>query len=350
MEKSRIIWADILRILAVFAVIVLHVGFIGFGNIDVRSLDWQILNIFESLVRWCVPVFVMLSGMFLLDPEKNINTKKIFSKYILRVVCALFFWGILYNIYTMWLKYYLDGTEFSFINVLKIPFKLISGPPWRHLWFLYTITGLYLITPIVRIFTKFAQRKDIEYLLGLFVIFGTITPVLNHFLKSPINFTLVEFSGYLGYYIAGYYFSKFELSKVVTSLLYVGMILSIVATAALTSFISVRHISANYFWYGNLLPTTMLISFGLFVFFKKTFLNIKVSDKIYQVINYLSECTFGIYLVHWFAISMIDVANIKTVTYSPLLSVPILSVFVFVVSFLAIVTIKKIPVLSKFII
>lgn len=350
MEKNRIIWADVLRILAVLAVVILHVGFIGWTSVAVNSVNWQISNIFESLVRWCVPVFIMLSGMFLLDPEKNISIKKIFSKYILRMVCALFFWGILYNIYEMWSKFYFDGTKFLFINVLKIPFELISGPPWHHLWFLYTIIGLYLVTPIVRIFTKFAQRKDIEYLLVLFVFFGTIVPILNHYIKSPINFTLVEISGYLGYYVAGYYFSKFELSKLVTSFLYIGMILSFVATAALTSFVSIRHGVANYFWYGNLLPTTMLISFGLFMFFKKIFSNISVSDKIYRAINYLSGCTFGIYLVHWFAISMIEKVNVKIVTNSPLLSVPILSVFVFAVSFLAIVVIKKIPILSKYII
>ena len=95
MEKSntRIIYADLLRIIATFAVIILHVSAAKLNELQITDYNWQISNIYDSLVRWSVPVFVMLSGMFFLDPNKEIDFNKLFSKYILRIFLAIIIFG-----------------------------------------------------------------------------------------------------------------------------------------------------------------------------------------------------------------------------------------------------------------
>ena len=77
-SKNRIVYADLLRIIATFAVIVLHVSVSKWYESPIREYNWQMFNIYDSLVRWSVPVFVMISGMFFLNPNKEIDFKKVF--------------------------------------------------------------------------------------------------------------------------------------------------------------------------------------------------------------------------------------------------------------------------------
>ena len=72
-SKNRIVYADLLRIIATFAVIVLHVSVSKWYESPIREYNWQMFNIYDSLVRWSVPVFVMISGMFFLNPNKEID-------------------------------------------------------------------------------------------------------------------------------------------------------------------------------------------------------------------------------------------------------------------------------------
>ena len=93
--------------------------------------------------------------------------------------------------------------------------KIPLGPPWYHLWYLYMLIGLYLLTPIYRIFVKNAEEKDIRYLLILFFLFGLVLPflkkVLLHFdSRLNINFEISELINYSGYFFAGYYFQSIQ--------------------------------------------------------------------------------------------------------------------------------------------
>ena len=98
-NNERIVWADSLRVMATFGVILLHTASTQWGETPVSRWNWQMMNLYDSCVRWTVPVFFMLSGMTFLNPEKEITIKSIYKKYILRLVTALIFWGgIIYGL------------------------------------------------------------------------------------------------------------------------------------------------------------------------------------------------------------------------------------------------------------
>ena len=109
-DGQREIWPDIIRIVAVFAVIVLHTGVEHFYRIDTRTAAWQICNLYESLVRFCVPVFLMVSGRFLMDPAREYTLKKLYGVKILRLATAYLFWSVFYVMADHWfaLKYGAD--------------------------------------------------------------------------------------------------------------------------------------------------------------------------------------------------------------------------------------------------
>ena len=99
---GRVAYADLLRSFATLAVIVLHLAGSQLGSVSVGSPDWDVFNLYDGLVRWCVPVFVMLSGMFLLDPKRSLPLPKLLFHNALRIFIALLFWGGIYALAELW--------------------------------------------------------------------------------------------------------------------------------------------------------------------------------------------------------------------------------------------------------
>ena len=212
MEIKRLYYLDVLRIIGTIAVIIIHVSAQNFNNVSVLSNEWNIFNIYDSLVRWGVPIFVMISGTLFL--QKDFEIIKIYHKYLLRLIIAFIFWSIIYAIY-MSLK--------NKLNLIDFIYEILSGH--YHMWYIFMISGLYIITPLLR---KIAESKNItRYYIILATIFtfiinmfiDNIIPVtrfannkiVNILIKHYHDLNLNLLFGYTCYYLLGYYLSKFNI-------------------------------------------------------------------------------------------------------------------------------------------
>jgi surface polysaccharide O-acyltransferase-like enzyme len=350
-NQNRFLYADILRIVAISAVIVLHLASDPWTLNPVNSESWFTLNIISSLVRWCVPVFVMLSGMLFLSPQKEISLKKLYQKNILRLITALVFWGIVLQV----MDYTTEGTPFTANNIRLIFYKIIFGIPYYHLWYLYIIIGLYIITPPVRVFIANCTRKQLEYTLLLFLVFGLVEPLVNSLMSKVAQFpysfsTIQELTGYLGYYIAGYYFSVYDLRKIVRKVVYIGSALSIVFTIVVTYFYSQYTGTADEFVYDNLLVNTAFTAVAVFIGIKSFFTNCILSEKTKRVITSMSVNTFGIYLIHVIFLNLLAEYNVEYFTCSFFITIPFFTVLAFFLSYFSTLLIREIPLMNKYII
>ena len=139
---GRLAYADLLRAVAMLAVIIVHLAGSQLGNVPVGSAEFHVLNAYDGLTHWCVPVFIMLSGMFLLDPKHSLSSSKLFFGHILRMLVALVVWGTAYALVTQ-----VSAAGLSWESVKAALWQVLQGKTHFHLWFLYMIVGLYLITP-----------------------------------------------------------------------------------------------------------------------------------------------------------------------------------------------------------
>ena len=98
-NNSRKYYLDILKIISCIAVIVLHTCSKDMKLVSPFSNRYQVLNFFDSVARFAVPIFVMVSGALFLDRNKKIDTKKLYTKNILRLVIAYIFWSIMYGLF-----------------------------------------------------------------------------------------------------------------------------------------------------------------------------------------------------------------------------------------------------------
>ena len=73
-EKSRVFYYDYLRIVAIFAVVIIHVSSQNWYVTDVNTIAWSAFNFYDSIARWGVPIFLMISGALILKKDiKNMN-------------------------------------------------------------------------------------------------------------------------------------------------------------------------------------------------------------------------------------------------------------------------------------
>lgn len=350
-EKAdrRLYWADLLRILAMLAVMVQHLTLNTYWRSwPVDSFNWQTLNFYGGMTKWCVPVFVMISGMLFLQPDREIPMKKLFSKHLLRLGTAFFFWSALYVVYT-------NRDRLSQINgdrLLRMLEQLFTGH--YHMWFVFLIAGLYLLVPLLRPFTAALGKRGMEYFLLLWVVFSAVLPALRLIPgfrlvgvwadKADVHFAV----GFVGYFLLGYYLTAYPITRRMKRGIYIAGILGgFLGTMALSVGLSLYNGVYDESFYKNLSPNILLMSVVVFVFFKEEVSRLRLTERWKGWIVTLSGCCFGAFLSHDFFISFAHLLGFTTDTIRPLFSVPVMLVWVAVGSFLTAWLLRKIPFAKK---
>ena len=349
--QERIPYPDILRIMAVFAVMMTHICAYGFFNYEISSANWQIANALDCLTRWAVPVFIMISGMFFLDPQKEITLKKLYSKNIFRIVVALLFWGILYQTSNVAKRLFFenDNANVAITDALK---EFILGPAWYHLWFLYLIIAIYILVPLIRVFTKHAETKHYRYLFIMFISFGCVLPLLQELLsytgKGLYVFNFKELPGYCCYFVLGHFLSKHKVSKKFRKALYLITLASLLFQFAGTSLVSFKYGQASEILHRYFTPNVAVQSIAIFLYIKEFGTKKMFSYKTTRLIGLLGKYSFGMYLVHDFFNGLFYRIGLFSINIPPIISIPFRTLLTFIMSFLVVCVLARIPIIKKY--
>ena len=168
----RAIPADLIRTLAIIGVITLHAANEAIVPQVMNQTEvyrWWMVNIYQTLGRTGVPLFVMLTGALLLQPSKIEPLGVFFKKRWNRIGLPFLFWGV---IYFAW-DYYADHLALTSSFVFQ---GILSGPYFQF-WYLYMIVGLYLLTPILRIVAAHIDRQTFKYFIVVWLLAAFITPI-----------------------------------------------------------------------------------------------------------------------------------------------------------------------------
>lgn len=345
---GRLTYADLLRCAAMLAVIVLHVAGSQLAAVPVDSGAFQVFNLYDGLVRWCVPVFVMLSGMFLLDPKHSLPLSKLFFGHILRIAVALAVWGTAYALLLRVREYGL-----SWGSVRAALHSVLLGQTHFHLWFLYMIIGLYLVTPVLRAFVRGAGRRDFHWFFLLVFLFAWLIPTVLRLRPSQTlslyvnNLNLHLVLGYVGYYVLGYYLKEYTLSRPAEYLTYLLGILGAVVTVGGTAWLSRQQGALVQTLYSYDAPNVALMSAAVFVFFRYV-LGVSDERSRRQRFSGAARISFGVYLVHAFFLIALQHFGVTTLSFAPALSVPALSAAVFLCSLAVAWLLSKVPFAGKY--
>lgn len=344
---DRKIGYDYLRILAVFAVIILHVVASNWYLVDWNSTEWMSFVIFDGLVRWAVPAFVMISGAMLLARE--IPVKTIYTKYILRMVIVFLAWSTFYAIMD-----YRNGQSLP-----NAALNVVTGH--YHMWFIWMIIGLYACIPLLQAIARREQLR--KYFLLLSFCFAFVIPqclsVIRDFgpggLSKVVQAIRVDLNsldlsmvmGYSFYFVLGYYMDSIEISSKNRRILYCLGGLGVVMTILLNWGVSVRTGGPNSYYSSSFTVNVFLESLALFVLFK--YCRCRAGLKRTLVVR-LSKYSFGVYLVHAYIMELLIQWGMTSVMWNSFIAVPVMGIVIFLLSYIISWVLHMIPGIRKYLV
>ena len=257
---------DILRIFAFVFIVMLHTLNRQYG-LTVWMSGYAVISIGVNL-------FIMISGYLLLDRTETV--KEFFRKRFFSILPLFIIFNIIY-IY--------------FYNHSFITIKKISAP---HFWYIYMILGLYLLTPWLRKVLQYAE-KETFYVVVLWFLCNVFNPYMQFFKFPKIPFSHFPITGFIGYYILGYYLKKYryKLEKIpficVIGVYITGFLISVLSTKYVL--VTTGNRISDFFDKNSL--GTFFMSVSFFIFWIK--FNFKNRNK---VIRMISDSTYFAYLIH----------------------------------------------------
>lgn len=321
--QKRIIWLDMLRLVALLMVIAGH-------SVDIYNATPQQdpMNGFwgafiGSLMRPSVPLFAMMTGVLLL-PVRD-SASDFYRRRIPRVLIPMVLWSVIYYL-VPWLTGVL-GMNSSVISIL-FPFEFepsqafgdavrnIAMIPFAfngyttHMWYVYMLVGLYLIMPF---FSAWIEKND-RTLVRTFIIMwccSLMLPYLSQMIQADIfgecawngYGTFYYFAGFAGYLLLGHLLGRgnpLPSRKIIAMgamLYFAGYIITYTGfSAQIVQYSYEQEPELIEMFWQFCSPNVALMAIGMFVAIQRVKIH---SERMQQLLANVSKCGFGIYMMHY---------------------------------------------------
>lgn len=316
--KNRILYLDVLRSFAMIMVILLH----SISDYIVRpelygTVSWYANLCINAISRTGVPVFFMVSGMLMLSSDGTRDIKKFYKKSLIRIGIPLLLWNVIYFIYKCAMGY----ISFDIVSLFRY---IINNGTEYHLWYLYTLIGIYLIAPFLKRIVDSCNTKEQIWLLFLMLLCTSIRPFVNQLTQQYVYLFEPLFNGYIAFFFMGYILSNIKINRRIlfsfSIIGLVGFVISVVFHHINSSKVYIDLIFNSGYSLCHCALAASVFVIIRYVFEKLTFFS--------GVASFLSKYSFGVYLVHVLIIDL--VLNYLMIDASPIVS----SMYIFAVAIL----------------
>lgn len=354
--KKRIVYLDVLRIIACLGVIANHTNIIlSKAEIDISSVSQaELLGgvLYMALCKVAVTLFLMISGSLLL--RKVDSYKKIFHR-IFRIIVVLLVFSLGY--YVVGHDVYSIGDFFKTISKTNIT---------KAFWFLYLYLGILVMLPVLQRMVRNFRQKDYWYFF--FFSFGICS--FSFIIEYNSLFSLPVFATPIGIFLLGYYLDNYVDLEGYNFKIFIatGFTFSILIVGFLCAYTKRELQNGSDTAYRLMVYDNVfyiVLSILVFLMVKHTICQCLANQKsntkesivnadtstVIKVISFVASCTFGIYLFSDYIISLFMPAFEKWADQSNvymLFIVIILDITVFVTGFLITALLLQIPVIKRF--
>lgn len=292
-ESKRDPGLDVVRALAICMVMLIHAAGPALSALPPGTPGWWAALLWSGPARMAVPLFFLCSGALMLCRE--VNPGRLLRHNLPRILAAMFFWAFVYHLADLYAAGSLNPA--GVWDALK---RTVLFQHEFHFYYLHILLVVYALLPALRVFVRSASRREMEYLLGVWLAVGILCPVLPAFwpfsLIPPIQtwWTLGLCFTSAGYALLGHYLRKFGPSAP-PSRYVAALVLGAAVTVGGTAWFSLKSGSLHELFLGGNTPGAFLMAYGL--------LGLAVSKKTYppfvaKPAGRLAQASFCIYLVH----------------------------------------------------
>ena len=346
--EEPLIYVKVVRSFALLVIVTLHVAFpLIYLYQSIPYGEWWIANNFYILGKIGSPLFTMVSGLLLLNPTKEQPIGVFFKKRFFKVLLPFLAWSTIYLVWRMLAR----DEHFRPWAILVL---YVEGPVYYHLWFIQMILGLYLATPILRIYIRHANRENLTYFLSIWLVSVAILPLTKRFLGFEVGIDVVVTTGYVGFFVLGHYLRDVTLTRRQIIPVLLTVVAALLFTQYITYALTIRTEGGyDNFFVANDSLNLIVVAVGLFLFFKTVdygalFQSVPLLEKI---VLWISSCSLGIYFVHVLIIEELASGHwgftLSVASFHPLLSIPSLALLTMVLSVLTTLVLKQIPLVRQ---
>lgn len=342
MSRKNIIYFSRIKALACIAVVLLHTFYAAAAFAKTKD-QLTVMMTVRNLMSWAVPCFVMVTGALLLDKQRELGYKKLFTKLILRMVIALVVFSLLFSVFDA----VLIAKDFSFETIGKGFETALFGGGWKHMWYLYLMISLYLLMPAYKLVSGAAKKNDMRYILIVYSVFLCVLPTIDAFTGKSTAFYICVYTVYPLYLFAGHAMHQ-QIVKINLALSALLFVAGGAAITALTIYTTGRQTELASLLNNYSFTAIAAMSVGLFGLMQST--KDKSLGFIDKIAQELEKCSFGIYLLHMAALKIVFVViGFDPIANGGAITVFAVSLGVLAVSYAVTRLLRFIPVVNKII-
>ncbi|MBN1287138.1 MAG: acyltransferase family protein [Anaerolineae bacterium] len=344
--RERILYLDVIRAYAILTVVWLHAAApLAYEFNSLSASAWWVANLLDAIARPAVPLFLMVSGFLLLDPKKKDEPVSVFyRKRMLKVIVPFVGWA---SIYLAW-RAIGGGEQFTPVEFIR---EIINGPVYYHLWFIYMMIGLYIVTPILRVYARHADTGNLTYFVLLWFVVASIVPALNKLLNLEIGIQFVVTTNLVGYFMLGHLLRGVKLNAKQFKIALLVIAGCIAFSAIGTYILTVRADGVlDQSIYQRDSPNNVVYAIALFLVIKS--LDFKPLfqryPRVQPVVSFLSAASGSIYFMHILVLELLAGGYLFGVklsgfTVHPIVGIPLVTLVTVIICTLVIIILKKIP-------
>lgn len=335
-KRPIVYWADLIRVLAIYLVVVIHTsGQLTNGWGKIPESEWIIGDIYGGIARIGVPLFFMLSGFLLLPRSESL--RDFYGKRVLKIIIPFVAWSFIYISVTC-------GGQPGLCTRDYLLQYILLRKTFFHLWFLYSLLGIYLILPVLRLAVRPGAVRLLWYVVVMWIIFQPVRTLMDQFLHFSLNINAPLTTGFLPYFFLGYLLGELELTRGRLVLAWVlfagGSLITVLGTYLLTR----AYGAFNGYFYDYTTIGVIPATAGAFLLLRAASEHgWLASDRARSFMRWLAGSTFGLYLVHVLILWGLDWLHINTHMGTGLWTVPFIATLVFALAFVAARLMQKIP-------
>jgi surface polysaccharide O-acyltransferase-like enzyme len=329
---GRIQYLDLIRVLSMLAVVLLHTV-AGTLRSYYGSSQWHFSNVLSALATASVPLFFMISGALLLASPQTASVGYTLKRRVTRVLIPFLVWSLIAVAYYLFVSWRYGGA--ADWNAAIDRLKHLPGRPVAiHLWFMYALIPLYILSPFMKKMVDSLDRNLVIYLLSIWVFFSAVLPLVAAFLPESYRpmllldtrYNLSVMAGYAGYFVAGYYLMQWRrpVSKLLLGLIVIVDVVCITLGTWWKTNVTGEY-SEVFKTYSGLF--VVVLSSALFLLCKELLRGRRLRRPSAAVVAFLAPLAFGVYLVHNLLVDFIG----RQVPWWPATSI-----WVVIVSYLAV--------------
>lgn len=339
MQKDRILYLDVLNVLACLCVIFMHCN--GIVHNFTPTRQWRESMVVETLAYWAVPVFFMISGATLMEYRNKYSTKIYFKKRIVKTLIPFIIWTLLSLIFKLYTGFI--TVEFNISNIINM---FTNTTVESVYWFFIPLFMVYLSFPVISLLKD--NIKILWYMVACAFVIYSLYPTLSTIFLLPQNgnFIFPVAGGYLMFSLLGYLLSKTRLSNREKIIIYTLGIFGVAVRYISTVVWSEESGVLNETFWGYLNFPSVFLAVAVFTVIKSVpWKKLLANELLKKIVLLLSSASYGVYLLHMIVYrSLLLYTGINESSYRWRFLVPFV---IYGISVVLIIGIKKIPVLKK---